>query len=386
MVEKVYILSKIKKSLSILTMGRLVAVLYRFEEFDDRQKTFVEVFQVEMLVRSMEVLVVQSKAHQYDRGLENAGEGFHDRDGAAVLGEEGTGPVHGPISVRSRLQNRMGRIDVEGEGAFAALELKASSWLDMRVQVLFDPVHRQLRILLAYKTASNFRMGHLGDDGFAALALETAVHAVEFQRRTGADAFHERIAFFAVQSVQSESFANLVLIQALLGEFFPHESGELRNAFVEAFYGDFAFLVMQGVQQRDERMQGIRHRAAVGAGVKVRVGRRYGPSRPRRPVQMAGRPRSSREVSDTRTASHASLFLWVSRNGGRLMLPISSSPSMQSLTLTGSVPSCLRIASIALIWMNVWPLSSVVPRPYSLSPRISGSNGGLVHRFSGSTG
>ena len=68
--------------------------------------------------------------------------------------------------------------------------------------------------------------------------------------------------------------------------------------------------------------------------------------------------------------------------------PDSSSPSISSLRVTGSVLA-LAAASAALVpsaWNSTWPLSSEAPLASSWPSCSAGSNGGLAHSSSGSTG
>ena len=107
-------------------------------------------------------------------------------------------------------------------------------------------------------------------------------------------------------------------------------------------------------------------------------------------VAIAGVSMSHMPVSETTQTSARSSSRCASRNGTRLGLPDSSSPSRNTLTLTGGVPwtSCqARSASSQVI---TWPLSSTAPRATIRGPRSVvtsvGSNGGLSQSASGSTG
>ena len=68
--------------------------------------------------------------------------------------------------------------------------------------------------------------------------------------------------------------------------------------------------------------------------------------------------------------------------------PDSSSPSTISLMVTGgaSPPDAATAARTPSEWMSTCPLSSEAPRPSSRPSRSTGSNGGLSHSSSGSTG
>jgi len=49
-------------------------------------------------------------------------------------------------------------------------------------------------------------------------------------------------------------------------------------------------------------------------------------------------------------------------------------------------PAAARLALVPSAWKSTWPLSSEEPRPSSRPSRCTGSNGGLSHSSSGSTG
>jgi hypothetical protein len=103
-------------------------------------------------------------------------------------------------------------------------------------------------------------------------------------------------------------------------------------------------------------------------------------ARPLKEYGIAGTPLSHISESEIITTSHASFSLFSSKNCGRLGLPISSSPSMQNLRLTGNVFSNFCSASTALICKIVCPLSSVAPLAKIFSSRMWGSNGGVSHK------
>ena len=64
----------------------------------------------------------------------------------------------------------------------------------------------------------------------------------------------------------------------------------------------------------------------------------------------------------------------------------SSSPSNTYLRLTGKPPRVARTAAADIRWAWTWPLSSAAPRASIRPSTTTGSNGGDVHRSSGSTG
>ena len=67
-------------------------------------------------------------------------------------------------------------------------------------------------------------------------------------------------------------------------------------------------------------------------------------------------------VSLTTITSAASRSFHARRNAARFSLPTSSSPSITSLMLTGSLPFTAKCAAIAERCMYTWPLSSQAPR------------------------
>ena len=78
------------------------------------------------------------------------------------------------------------------------------------------------------------------------------------------------------------------------------------------------------------------------------------------------------------------------RNGSRLTLPTSSSPSISTVVGQGGPPTASCQARNASSHIITWPLSSTAPRATMRGPlgpsMIAGSNGGLVQSSSGSGG
>jgi len=94
-------------------------------------------------------------------------------------------------------------------------------------------------------------------------------------------------------------------------------------------------------------------------------------------------------VSQTSARSAFSVLAFLARNAGREGEPVSSSPSISTLTLQGR-PPLRRKARQASIKVINWPLSSQAPRatircPFGPSAK-RGSKGGVVHSSMGSTG
>ena len=109
---------------------------------------------------------------------------------------------------------------------------------------------------------------------------------------------------------------------------------------------------------------------------------------PRMPVHIDGTSAAHMPVSLTTITSQASRSRSRRSKSAKCPEPDSSSPSISSLTVTGGAP-LLEAARQALMpreWNSTWPLSSEAPRPSSRPPRSAGSNGGLSHSSSGSTG
>ncbi len=112
---------------------------------------------------------------------------------------------------------------------------------------------------------------------------------------------------------------------------------------------------------------------------------------PRSEVVIAGRSRLHMPVSQISATSAFSSSALACRNGLRLALPDSSSPSSSMVTLSGRLPVTSFQARAASTKVISWPLSSQAPRaaitlrsPASVTSR--GSNGGVSHRSIGSTG
>ena len=105
---------------------------------------------------------------------------------------------------------------------------------------------------------------------------------------------------------------------------------------------------------------------------------------------MAGTPRANWSVSlmTATSARSSSRCSWT--NCSRLSEPISSSPSISIVTLTGSPPCCLpgghRLdvrPDLPLVVHRAAGIDGIVPVS---SLRTVGSNGGVVHWSSGSGG
>ena len=101
---------------------------------------------------------------------------------------------------------------------------------------------------------------------------------------------------------------------------------------------------------------------------------------------MLGMPGANMDESEITTPSQASRALCCSMNGARCSLPISSSPSAITMTLTGSDPRTASSVSSAATCAKSWPLSSTLPRANSLPSRMVGSKAGEVQSSSGSGG
>jgi len=111
---------------------------------------------------------------------------------------------------------------------------------------------------------------------------------------------------------------------------------------------------------------------------------------PRRRVVMAGVSMSHMPVSEITATSAASSRRLAIRNGSRLGLPTSSSPSSSTVTRAGRLPVTACQARNAASQVDTCPLSSTAPRATTRLPRgpstTVGSNGGLGHSSSGSGG
>ncbi len=109
---------------------------------------------------------------------------------------------------------------------------------------------------------------------------------------------------------------------------------------------------------------------------------------PRMPVHMDGTSAAHMLVSLTTITSQASRSRSRRSSSAKCSEPDSSSPSTISLIVTGGAAArdTARQAWMPREWKNTWPLSSEAPRPSSTPLRSAGSNGGLSHSSSGSTG
>ena len=106
------------------------------------------------------------------------------------------------------------------------------------------------------------------------------------------------------------------------------------------------------------------------------------------PVHMDGTSAAHMVVSLITITSQASRARSRRSSAAKCSEPDSSSPSTISLTVTGGAvaPEAASAARTPREWMSTWPLSSEAPRPSSRPSRSAGSNGGLSHSSSGSTG
>jgi hypothetical protein len=89
----------------------------------------------------------------------------------------------------------------------------------------------------------------------------------------------------------------------------------------------------------------------------------YTSAMPRSDQVSDGHPTFQFTRSVSTIASAASSSAWAVRNSPRWGEPISSSPSMMTLTLQGSSPRAVVHARIAATWARIPALSSAVPRP-----------------------
>ena len=113
-------------------------------------------------------------------------------------------------------------------------------------------------------------------------------------------------------------------------------------------------------------------------------------TRPRSMVVIAGVSMSHIPVSLTMATSHSNSLAYSRRNGSKLSLPDSSSPSKRTVTGQGGPPAHSCQARNASKNVITCPLSSTAPRATTRLPigplMITGSNGGLVHNSIGSAG
>ena len=83
---------------------------------------------------------------------------------------------------------------------------------------------------------------------------------------------------------------------------------------------------------------------------------------PRRLALIAGVSMSHMPVSEMMQASARSSSRLATTKGLKLTLPVSSSPSITTLTRQGRVPACSTQARKAVSHIDTWPLSSTAPR------------------------
>ena len=109
---------------------------------------------------------------------------------------------------------------------------------------------------------------------------------------------------------------------------------------------------------------------------------------PRMPVHMDGTSAAHMPVSLTTITSQASRSRFWCSSSAKCSEPDSSSPSTISLIVTGGAAAreTARQARMPREWNSTWPLSSEAPLANKRPSRSAGSNGGLSHSASGSTG
>lgn len=110
---------------TLRTVG--VKSLHELQILNDRQQAFIEILQIKMLVRGMQILVRQAKAHHDGRSVQCAGQLLHDRDGPAILRKEGTRAV-------DMLERVRGFCGIGWDGSM----LKANAF-SFGLNVIFEP-------------------------------------------------------------------------------------------------------------------------------------------------------------------------------------------------------------------------------------------------------
>ena len=114
-------------------------------------------------------------------------------------------------------------------------------------------------------------MGRGRQDGLRALARVAAPDAAYVQARADADALQGGVTLFTLDFVDVQESLVLVHVEGGAGQHGAVLGGELHDVVVEAGDGDAAVGVVQAGDHRAERVDRVRHRAAVVAGVEVLV-------------------------------------------------------------------------------------------------------------------
>ena len=231
------------------------------------------------------------------------------------------------------------------------------------------------------------------DDGLGAGAGVAAPHPVDLGGRPGPDPLQRAEALLAVGGAALARLGEPpLLVERQPGEQVPFLLRQRQHPVVEPGQGDPALLVVQAGQQARHRVQRVRHPAAERAGVQVpdRPGQRDldrdQPAHAGAHGRHVGGPHGG--VADHDHVAGQPLPLAPEQVGevlgARLLLALDE--QLDGDRRRGGAELAARQARTPREWNSTWPLSSEAPRPSSRPSRSAGSNGGLSHSSSGSTG
>ena len=165
----------------------------------------------------------------------------------------------------------------------------------MALHMFFQQRFNLFRLLAGNQAAGNLGKGMAGNDRLASLSLVAASDAVDFQRRTGENAFRPGEARFRHHGFHARQLRQLFIAHA--GHGGPHAAlprGDGFHAIVKTSHGHAAVLVMEGSDYFRQGRNGVGYRAAEHAGMKVRGRALHDNFRPGQAAQAIGKRRCVR--------------------------------------------------------------------------------------------
>ena len=236
-------------------------------------------------------------------------------------------------------------------------------------------------------------MRGLRDDGLAARAGVTAPHPVDLRGRPGPDPLQRAEAPLAARGPAVTGLREPLLgVERQPGEQFSFLLRQRQHAVVEPGQGDPAVVVVQAGQQARHRVQRVRHAAPERAGVQVAAwpGQRHldrgQPAHAGAHGRHVGGPHGG--IADHDHVAGQPLPLAPEQAGEVLGagLLLALDDQLDRDRRRRARPARPGAARTPREWKSTWPLSSEAPRASSRPSRSAGSNGGLSHSSSGSTG
>ena len=169
-------------------------------------------------------------------------------------------------------------VAADGVGRRAArleVDVHAHALGGMALQVGLDQLGDPLWILARHEPAGDLGAGMARDDRLLASACVAAGDAVELQRRPDPVALQERVALLARALGDADGVEIGALVEGDLADGLQLLRCDGRRAVIEALDRDRALGVVQAGEQHGQRLDRVRHRAAVAAGMQVLAGARH---------------------------------------------------------------------------------------------------------------